>query len=122
MRLAVLRRITAVLAIIGIGYLVAYFLLPRNVLPRLFFLFFVGAALIGLTVWRWTYATLFRLSQFSRRILIVGAGWAGHMLAQALARQTTGSSSHRCTNGAMANGVCSPTYSVIFMGKYATWH
>lgn len=80
-------RILIVLLMITLGYLVIYFLLPRNVLPRLFFLFFLATAMVGLTLWRWTYTTLFRLPQLSRRVLIVGAGWAGQTLAQTLEKR-----------------------------------
>jgi exopolysaccharide biosynthesis polyprenyl glycosylphosphotransferase len=64
-----------------------YFLLPRNALPRLFFLFFCAIALTSVALWRWAYATAFALPALCRRILIAGAGWAGHALAQALSGQ-----------------------------------
>jgi exopolysaccharide biosynthesis polyprenyl glycosylphosphotransferase len=69
------------------GYLALYFFLPRNALPRLFYLFFAVVAMISVTMWRWAYATLFTLPPLRRRILIVGAGWAGRVLAQALVNQ-----------------------------------
>ncbi|MBN1580638.1 MAG: sugar transferase [Anaerolineae bacterium] len=83
----ILGRIAGVLAGLGICYLVGYFVLPRDALPRLFFLFFSASALLGMVLWRWSYATLFRLPQLCRRILIVGAGWAGRTLVQALESQ-----------------------------------
>ena len=77
---------------IGLGLLVIYFaiyfFLPRDALPRLFFLFFVGIALVVVLLWRWTYATIFTLPSFRRRVLIAGAGWAGHAMAQALAKHS----------------------------------
>jgi len=78
-------RIALVVLGMGISYLAVYFVSPRNALPRLFFLFFSAVALIGTVLWRWAYATVFTLPPLSRRILIVGAGWAGRTLAQALA-------------------------------------
>lgn len=86
-RIETLRRIVGVLGGLGLCYLITYFVLPRDALPRLFFLFFSAGALLGMTVWRWTYATLFRLPQLRRRILIVGAGWAGRTLVQELVSQ-----------------------------------
>jgi exopolysaccharide biosynthesis polyprenyl glycosylphosphotransferase len=77
---------------VGLGllivYLAVYFFLPRNVLPRWFFLFFMGIALTGVLTWRWAYATIFTLPSFRRRVLIAGAGWAGRTIAQALARHS----------------------------------
>jgi exopolysaccharide biosynthesis polyprenyl glycosylphosphotransferase len=84
-RFEIMRRI----GVVGLGlliiYLAAYFLLPRNVLPRVFFLLFVGIALTGVLLWRWTCAAIFTLPPFRRRVLIAGAGWAGRTIAQVLA-------------------------------------
>ncbi len=88
-RLEVLKRTAGASAILAVCYLVVYFILPRNVLPRLFFLFFVGLAFPWIVLWRWTYATLFRLPPLGRRVMIVGAGWAGRTLALLLARYDT---------------------------------
>jgi exopolysaccharide biosynthesis polyprenyl glycosylphosphotransferase len=80
--------ITQRIGFVGLGllfiYLAAYFLLPRDALPRLFFLFFMGIALIGVLLWRWTYVTIFALPPFRHRVLIAGAGWAGRTMAHAL--------------------------------------
>jgi exopolysaccharide biosynthesis polyprenyl glycosylphosphotransferase len=75
-----------VFVIIGLvaGYLVVYFLSPRDTLPRLFFLFFSGIALVCVVLWRWAYGTVFTLPSLCRRVLIVGAGWAGRTLVQTL--------------------------------------
>ena len=77
-------RVALVVLGLGIGYLAVYFVLPRDALPRLFFLFFSAVVLVSTVLWRWTYATVFTLPPLSRRVLIVGAGWAGRTLAQAL--------------------------------------
>lgn len=74
----------------GIGellalYLIAYFILPRDLLPRWFFLIFAGFVTAGELAWRWTYATVFTLPPFRRRVLIVGAGWAGRTMAETFA-------------------------------------
>lgn len=74
------------LVVLGIlfGYVLAYFTLPRNALPRLFFLYFSAITLVGTVLWRWTYASVFTLPALSRRALIVGAGWSGRVLAHVL--------------------------------------
>ena len=83
-RLDIARRIGGVgLGLLAI-YLAVYFLLPRDVLPRLFFLFFVAIALVGVLLWHWSCATVFTLPAFRRRVLIAGAGWAGCTIAQVL--------------------------------------
>lgn len=45
---------------------------------------FSGLVVGGLVAWRATYALLFVQPQFRQRALVVGAGWAGHTLAEAL--------------------------------------
>lgn len=77
-------RVAFVIMGLVVGYLVVYFLSPRDTLPRLFFLFFSGIALAGVVLWRWAYVTVFTLPSLCRRVLIVGAGWAGRTLVQAL--------------------------------------
>jgi exopolysaccharide biosynthesis polyprenyl glycosylphosphotransferase len=89
-RLEVTRRLGwAGMALLFI-YLLAYFLLPRDALPRLFFLFFAGVSLVGLFLWRWLYASVFTLPPFRRRVLIAGAGWAGRTIAQVLTEHGNG--------------------------------
>jgi FlaA1/EpsC-like NDP-sugar epimerase len=83
-RLEIMQRIGFVGVSLLFVYLAIYFLLPRDALPRLFFLFFMGIALIGVLLWRWAYVTIFTLPPFRHRVLIAGAGWAGRTMAQAL--------------------------------------
>jgi len=89
-RFEVTQRIAGVGLGLLVAYLAVYFFLPRDALPRLFFLFFTAIALAGVLLWRWTYATVFTLPPFRHRVLIAGAGWAGRTLAQALARHSDG--------------------------------
>jgi len=84
-RFEVTQRVGVVGLSLLVIYLALYFLLPRNALPRLFFLFFTGIALVSILLWRWTYITVFTLPLFRRRVLIAGAGWAGRTIVQALA-------------------------------------
>ena len=86
-RLAVLRQLVFALVTLALAYLLAYFVFPPRTLPRLFFLFFAGAALLFVGFWRYAYAALFRLPQLKRRVLVVGAGWAGRAFAQMLQEQ-----------------------------------
>jgi exopolysaccharide biosynthesis polyprenyl glycosylphosphotransferase len=74
-------RITALILLIYLG---VYFVSPRNMLPRLFILYFgmLSFSLVGL--WRAGYVLLLSRAPFRRRALIVGAGWAGRTIAQAM--------------------------------------
>jgi exopolysaccharide biosynthesis polyprenyl glycosylphosphotransferase len=66
------------------AYLILYFVSPRNALPRLFILYFAVFGFASLTAWRLAHAWLFSHSAFARRTLVVGAGWAGRTIAQAI--------------------------------------
>ncbi|MFQ5858913.1 MAG: sugar transferase [Anaerolineae bacterium] len=65
-------------------YVLIYFASPRNALPRLFMLYFTVLAFVSLTAWRLTCSVAFHRGAFQRRMLVVGAGWAGTTIAQAL--------------------------------------
>jgi exopolysaccharide biosynthesis polyprenyl glycosylphosphotransferase len=66
-------------------YLVAYFLLPRNALPRLYVLYFVALATAAQLAWRWIFVSIVTSTPFRRRVLILGGGWAGEAISAALA-------------------------------------
>jgi exopolysaccharide biosynthesis polyprenyl glycosylphosphotransferase len=86
-RLVVVQQVAVVILLLLAGYLLIYFFLPPRTLPRLFFLFFAGAAFLLLTVWRSGYALLFSLPELKHRVLVVGAGWAGQAFVQILQEQ-----------------------------------
>jgi exopolysaccharide biosynthesis polyprenyl glycosylphosphotransferase len=65
-------------------YLMLFFLAPRDLLPRLPILYFVVVAFGAGVVWRLKYAPSIASNAFQQRLLIIGAGWAGHALAQAM--------------------------------------
>lgn len=65
-------------------YLVIYFLSPPQSLPRHVIVFFAVLAFGMVTIWRWIYATAFTTSSFQRRVLVVGAGWAGRTVVEAI--------------------------------------
>jgi exopolysaccharide biosynthesis polyprenyl glycosylphosphotransferase len=75
---------TALFRTVGLvifAYLALYFLALPNSLPRLV-VFYHGAITVFLiAAWRVVYAGFSRSVPFRRRVIIVGAGWAGTMIA-----------------------------------------
>ena len=65
-------------------YLGVYFLSPPGLLPRLVVLYFVVASVIFEWIWRSLYIRVLVSPFFQRRALVVGAGWAGRAIVQAL--------------------------------------
>jgi exopolysaccharide biosynthesis polyprenyl glycosylphosphotransferase len=65
-------------------YLMLFFLAPRDVLPRVPVLYFVVVAFAFGLLWRLKCAPSIASNVFQQRLLIVGAGWAGRFLAQAM--------------------------------------
>jgi exopolysaccharide biosynthesis polyprenyl glycosylphosphotransferase len=65
-------------------YLIVFFLSPRNALPRLFFLYYLVISIPLLLFLRWAYASFVTRSVFRQRLVIVGAGWAGRTIADAV--------------------------------------
>lgn len=78
---AALVRITAIVLLIYLGI---YFASPRYALPRLFILYFGAASFSLIGLWRAGYVLLLSRAPFQRRAFIVGAGWAGRTIAQAM--------------------------------------
>jgi exopolysaccharide biosynthesis polyprenyl glycosylphosphotransferase len=79
--------LTGLLSTAGIAmllYLGVYFLAPRDLLPRLVVLYFVVASSTFELTWRMLYIRIFVSSYFQRRALVIGAGWAGRAIIQAL--------------------------------------
>jgi exopolysaccharide biosynthesis polyprenyl glycosylphosphotransferase len=62
-------------------YLVVYFLSAPASLPRHVIGFFGIISSILLLMWRWIYGVVFISAVFRRRVVIVGAGWAGQTIA-----------------------------------------
>lgn len=62
-------------------YLLVFFLVPPNQLPRRGFAFFIIAVSILTLLWRLLYIRVFTAPLFTRRALIIGAGRAGSTLA-----------------------------------------
>jgi exopolysaccharide biosynthesis polyprenyl glycosylphosphotransferase len=71
-----------------IVYFSLYFLAEPSTLPAYWPRHIVGfyglVSVPLLSLWRWLYIVVFTAPQFRRRALIVGAGWAGRTIAQAI--------------------------------------
>ncbi|MBI3361403.1 MAG: sugar transferase, partial [Chloroflexi bacterium] len=65
-------------------YLAAYFYAPPSSLLRLVVFYFILTAFGFDLAWRLMYIAVLTSRTFRRRVLIVGAGWAGEAMAQAL--------------------------------------
>lgn len=64
-----------------------YSLIPSltpTLLNRTQIFVFIGLAWLGIVAWRVAYSQLFVQPQFRQRALVVGAGWAGRTLAEAM--------------------------------------
>lgn len=73
-----------------LAYLVVYFISPRGSLPRHIIGFFSLILPISLLVWRWLYITIFTHPGLRRRVVVVGAGWAGQTIARAIRENLSG--------------------------------
>ena len=67
-----------------LAYVVVYFISPPASLPRHIIGFFSLILPSTLLLWRWIYILVFSHPGFRRRAIIVGAGWAGQTIAQAI--------------------------------------
>jgi exopolysaccharide biosynthesis polyprenyl glycosylphosphotransferase len=65
-------------------YLVVYFVSPPQSLPRHLIVFFAVVSFAATLAWRSVYALVFSGARFQRRALVVGAGWAGRAVVQAI--------------------------------------
>lgn len=76
-------RIATVGGLVFIIYLFVYFVIP-DLLPRLFFIYFLALSIPFLILWRWTYAIVLSAPPFHQRVLIIGANDRGMTIAKAL--------------------------------------
>jgi exopolysaccharide biosynthesis polyprenyl glycosylphosphotransferase len=78
----------------ALATVVVYVLIPYISTPlparRLELFLFAVVAVGGVAVWRVAYARVFVQPTFHLTALVVGAGWAGHVLAQAIAERGEG--------------------------------
>jgi exopolysaccharide biosynthesis polyprenyl glycosylphosphotransferase len=82
-----LAQITLQLVVI---YVVVFFLAPRNVLPRLFILYYGVSSFLFIAAWRAMRPTLFDWVGARRRALIVGAGWTASAIIETLRHDAPG--------------------------------
>ena len=75
-------------ALMLVAYFILYFLAEPRTLqtywPRHIVGFYGLVSVPLLSLWRWLYIVVFTAPQFRRKALIVGAGWAGRTIAQAI--------------------------------------
>jgi exopolysaccharide biosynthesis polyprenyl glycosylphosphotransferase len=71
-------------ALVILSYFAIYFIALPNTLPRLVVLYHGAATIILIGGWRAGYANVTSRVPFRRRVLIVGAGWAGRTIACAI--------------------------------------
>lgn len=76
---------TTVLVILA--YLAIYFIALPNSLPRLVVFYHGAATILLIALWRSAYRAAASRTPFRRRVLIVGAGWAGKTIASAICEQ-----------------------------------
>lgn len=97
--------IVARAVVAGIGlYLAAYFLAPRDLLPRLVVLYFLGFAGLGTLVWRVAHRRLFATDARESPVAVIGAGSAARDIAALLAELAP----HRKVLGMFAAGEREP--------------
>jgi exopolysaccharide biosynthesis polyprenyl glycosylphosphotransferase len=78
-------RLLARTAVIAFAvYLLIYFLVPRNLLPRLYVIYFFALAGGLQLIWRWLYSAALTRQPFRRRALLLGDSWASQTMLAAL--------------------------------------
>ena len=83
-----LKGISIATVICAILYLLIYFTSEPNSLPRRGVAFFIIINALLILIWRILYIKIFTAPQFLRRVLIIGAGKAGHTLVNIIASQS----------------------------------
>jgi len=73
-----------VFLVLAAYFVVFFFAAPFNILPRGIVLYQGIGSLIAIGLWRLLYALSAQRPGFGRRIIIVGAGWAGETIAEAI--------------------------------------
>jgi exopolysaccharide biosynthesis polyprenyl glycosylphosphotransferase len=82
-----------------VAFLLIPFITPDLPTSRLEVLTFPAVAAVQLGLWRLIYATLFVRPNFQQRAIVVGAGWAGKTLVQALQEMSAGNGRGDATVG-----------------------
>lgn len=72
-------------AIVMIGYLLIFFYIaPTQILPRGIVVYQVLSGFFLISLWRIWFFYLSKNPRFQRRVIIIGAGWAGKTIAKAI--------------------------------------
>ena len=79
----VLTALRAALVVIAV-YLAIPYITPPLLVSRGLMLLFAAATLTLLALWRASYATLLSQPRFRTRALVIGAGWSGQTIVQAI--------------------------------------
>ena len=82
-----LRAIGLAFIVAFVLYLIVYFAMPPQTLPRLGVAYFIVFVSIFTLLWRVTYVRIFSAATKSRRLLVIGAGKAGSTLVNVIADQ-----------------------------------
>lgn len=80
---ATARALVQTLGIVLLAYIVFFFFVPTE-LPRGIVIYHGIATLILISMWRSAYIRIVKSVPFRRRVLIVGAGWAGQAIAKVI--------------------------------------
>ena len=71
--------------IVMVVYLLIFFYAaPQVILPRGIVVYQIISGFLLILIWRIVYALIFATPRFKRKVLIIGAGWAGKTMAQAI--------------------------------------
>ncbi len=82
-----LKAIGLAIIVASIFYLIVYFAMPPQTLPRRGVAYFIIFVSILTLIWRLIYVRIFSAATKSRRLLVIGAGKAGSTLVNILADQ-----------------------------------
>jgi exopolysaccharide biosynthesis polyprenyl glycosylphosphotransferase len=64
--------------------LIFFYAAPQVILPRGIVVYQIITGFLLILIWRIVYALIFATPRFKRKVLIIGAGWAGKTIVQAI--------------------------------------
>lgn len=73
-----------VILIFVVYFTIFFYSAPTNILPRGIVVYQSVSSLLMISIWRVIYSALAQLPGSGRRVIIVGAGWAGKTIAKAI--------------------------------------
>ncbi|MBI4787813.1 MAG: sugar transferase [Chloroflexi bacterium] len=87
---AAMRALLRAIILITFVYIAIYFFAPTGSLPRGIVGYQGASSFVLIGLWRALYVSLIRRPTFSRKVIIVGAGWAGQTIAETIAKEAQG--------------------------------